>query len=85
MLVAGGALGTARLLHRSGIRPDALGRGISFHALLFGQVVLAADICPPAGEKDLAPRLWIPPTAACTLARAGAARHLSAAGRRSRR
>jgi choline dehydrogenase-like flavoprotein len=64
VVVAGGALGTARLLHRSGIRPDALGRGISFHALLFGQLVLPADMCPPAGASDVAPRLWIPPTAA---------------------
>lgn len=62
VLVAGGAIGTARLLHRSGIRPSALGRGISFHALLFGQIALNADICAPAGEKDMAPRLWIPPT-----------------------
>ncbi|MEZ5891056.1 MAG: hypothetical protein R3D52_12930 [Xanthobacteraceae bacterium] len=57
VLVAGGAIGTARLLHRSGIRPSALGRGISFHALLFGQIALNADICPPTGEKDMAPRL----------------------------
>lgn len=64
VLVAGGAIGTARLLHRSGIRPDALGRGISFHAVLFGQIVLEADLCPGAGESDLAPRLWIPPTPA---------------------
>ena len=62
VLVAGGALGTARLLHRSDIRPGALGRGISFHALLFGQVALAPELCPPAGEADLAPRLWIPPS-----------------------
>lgn len=64
VLLAGGAVATARLLHRSGIRPDALGRGISFHALLFGQVVLDAAMCPAAGEYDIAPRLWIPPTAA---------------------
>jgi choline dehydrogenase-like flavoprotein len=64
VLVAGGALGTARLLHRSGIRPHALGRGISFHALLFGQLVLPAEMCALAGEKDLAPRMWIPPTTA---------------------
>ena len=65
MLVAGGAIGSARLLHRSGIRPDALGRGISFHAVLFGQLVLAADMCPAAGAPDVAPRLWVPPTEAC--------------------
>jgi choline dehydrogenase-like flavoprotein len=65
VLVAGGAIGSARLLHRSGIRPDALGRGISFHAVLFGQLVLAADMCPAAGAPDVAPRLWVPPTEAC--------------------
>jgi len=64
VLLAGGAIGTALLLHRSGIRPYALGRGISFHALLFGQVVLDAGMCPAAGENDIAPRLWIPPTKA---------------------
>jgi len=64
VLLAGGAVGTARLLHRSGIRPGALGQGISFHALLFGQIVLDSGVCPPAGEKDIAPRLWIPPTRA---------------------
>lgn len=62
VLLAGGAVETARLLHRSGIRPPALGLGISFHALLFGQIVLDADICPSADENDVAPRLWIPPT-----------------------
>lgn len=64
VLLAGGAIGTARLLHRSGIRPSALGRGISFHALLFGQIVLEASIVSSGSEKDLAPRLWIPPTPA---------------------
>jgi choline dehydrogenase-like flavoprotein len=64
VLLAGGAVGTARLLQRSGIRPSALGRGISFHALLFGQIVLDAGMCPPAGENDVAPRHWIPPTRA---------------------
>jgi choline dehydrogenase-like flavoprotein len=64
VLVASGAIGSARLLHRSDIRPSALGRGISFHAILFGQIVLDADTCPPASEKDFAPRLWIPPTTA---------------------
>lgn len=62
VLLTGGAIGTAGLLHRSGIRPRALGRGMSFHALLFGQIVLDAGMCPRAGDKDLAPRLWIPPT-----------------------
>lgn len=64
VLLAGGAIGTARLLHRSGIRPSALGHGISFHALMFGQIVLDAGTCPAAGDNDAAPRLWIPPTRA---------------------
>jgi hypothetical protein len=64
VMLAGGAIGTARLLHRSGIRPNALGRGISFHALLFGQIVLDSGMCPATGENDIAPRLWIPPTTA---------------------
>ena len=64
VLLAGGAVGTARLLHNSGIRPDALGHGISFHALMFGQVVLEAGMCPPAGDTDMAPRLWVPPSSA---------------------
>jgi choline dehydrogenase-like flavoprotein len=64
VLLAGGAIGTPRLLHRSRIRPDALGRGISFHALLFGQVVLRPEACPASGESDVAPRQWIPPTPA---------------------
>jgi len=62
VLVASGAIGTARLLHRSNIRPESLGVGISFHALLFAQVVLTADLCPPADASDLPPRLTIPPT-----------------------
>jgi choline dehydrogenase-like flavoprotein len=64
VVLAGGAIGTARVLHRSGVRPDALGRGISFHAVLFGQVVLRPEMCPVAGAIDLAPRQWIPPTPA---------------------
>jgi C-glycoside oxidase len=64
VLLAGGAIGTARLLHRSGIRPRGLGRGISFHALLFGQIVLDVDICPRPSDNDVAPRLWIPPASA---------------------
>ena len=62
VFLAGGALATPRLLHASGIRSQALGRGISFHALLFGQVILKSDLCPSAAEPDVAPRQYIPPT-----------------------
>ncbi len=62
LLVAGGALGTPRLLHNSDIKPYALARGFSFHALLFGQLVLKANLTSSKGEMDLPPRLWIPPT-----------------------
>lgn len=62
VLVAGGALATPRLLHRSGIRPKALGRGVFFHALLFGQALLDPGIYPPPREADIAPRLCILPT-----------------------
>jgi choline dehydrogenase-like flavoprotein len=62
IFVAGGAIETPRLLHRSGIRPTALGRGISFHVLLFGQVVLETALCPANHGSDLAPRFYIPPT-----------------------
>ena len=64
VLLASGAVGAPLLLHRSGIRPDTLGRGVSFHALMFGQVVLSEDLCPGAGDEDILPRLWIPPTEA---------------------
>ncbi|MBY8978039.1 FAD-dependent oxidoreductase [Rhodobacteraceae bacterium NNCM2] len=64
ILVAAGAIGTARLLHMSGIRPPALGHGISFHALLFGQIVLDPGLCPAQGEADIAPRLWVKPVEA---------------------
>jgi choline dehydrogenase-like flavoprotein len=62
LLIAGGAVGTPQLLSRSGIRPTALGQGFSFHALLFGQVVLDPTVSAPASVADVAPRLWIPPT-----------------------
>lgn len=61
-VLAGGAVATPRLLCRSGIRPEPLGRGISFHALLLGQVVMQSDLCAAANEVDVPPRLYIPPT-----------------------
>lgn len=62
LILAGGAIGTPKLLYRSNIRPEMLGRGFSFHALLFGQIVL--DPALSARGIDATPRLWIPPTPA---------------------
>ncbi|MBT3256949.1 MAG: FAD-dependent oxidoreductase [Deltaproteobacteria bacterium] len=62
LILAGGAVATPRLLHSSGIKPETLGRGFSFHALLFGQIVLSSGMCPSASVPDVAPRLRIPPT-----------------------
>ncbi|WP_298987313.1 GMC oxidoreductase [uncultured Roseibium sp.] len=61
-LIAGGALGTPRLLHKSGIRPEALGRGFSFHALYFAQLVLSPELASTPARDDVPPRYWIAPT-----------------------
>ena len=62
IFLAGGAIKTPRLLHASGIKPAALGRGFSFHTLLFGQVLLDSDLAAAVDATDIGPRLWIPPT-----------------------
>lgn len=62
ILIAGGALGTPRLLHKSGIRPDALGRGFSFHALHFAQLVLSPELASTPARDDVPPRYWVAPT-----------------------
>jgi choline dehydrogenase-like flavoprotein len=64
IVVAGGAIGTPRLLHRSGIRPPALGHYLSYHPLLICQLVLDDSLCAPQGVSDREPRLQIPPSAA---------------------
>lgn len=62
-VIAGGAIGTPQLLFRSGIRPEALGRYLSYHPLAVCQIVVDAEYCAPDGEIDIAPRLQIRPNA----------------------
>ncbi|SBS78631.1 Pyranose oxidase [uncultured Mycobacterium sp.] len=59
VVVAAGAFGTPILLHRSGIRPQALGRYLTYHPVLYSQLVLDRQLC--GSTDDLPPRLWIPP------------------------
>lgn len=60
VVVAAGAFDTPILLRRSGIRPPALGRHLTYHPVLYSQLLLDPDLC--GGADDLPPRLWIPPT-----------------------
>ena len=62
IVVAAGAIGTPQLLHRSGIRPKALGRGLSYHPILICQLVLDESLCAAPGVRDREPRLQVPPT-----------------------
>lgn len=62
IVVAAGAIGTPQLLHRSGIRPTALGRWLSYHPILICQLVLDESLCAASGVRDREPRLQVPPT-----------------------
>jgi len=62
IIVAAGAIGTPQLLHRSGIRPKALGRWLSYHPLLICQLVLDESLCAAPGVRDHEPRLQVPPS-----------------------
>lgn len=62
-IVAAGAIGTPQLLHRSGIRPSALGRWLSYHPILICQLVLDEGLCAAPGVRDREPRLQVPPSA----------------------
>jgi choline dehydrogenase-like flavoprotein len=61
MVIAAGAFDTPILLHRSGLRVHALGRYLTYHPVLFAQLVLDENLCSADGF-DLPPRLWIPPS-----------------------
>lgn len=61
VVVAAGAVETPGLLWRSGVEHPALGRHLSFHPVLLGQVVLDRPV-GPGPEPDPLPRLAVPPT-----------------------
>ncbi len=63
-MIAGGAIATPRLLRRSGIDHPALGRGFSFHLLIFAQIVLEPALAAPTEQTEVPPRLYVPPTPA---------------------
>ena len=61
VVVAAGAFDTPLLLHRSGLGSPALGKCLTYHPVLFSQLVLDESLCRDDGY-DIAPRLQIPPT-----------------------
>jgi choline dehydrogenase-like flavoprotein len=61
VVVAAGAFGAPILLHRSGLHTPALGTYVTYHPVLFSQLVLDERLCS-GGDFDLPPRLWIPPS-----------------------
>lgn len=64
VVLAAGAVDTPRLLWRSGLAPEALGRRLTYHPVLIGQIVLDADLCDQGAALDPRPRLCLPPTPA---------------------
>lgn len=64
IVIAAGAIGTPQLLHRSAIRPRALGHWLSYHPLLVAQLVLDETLCAAPGVHDREPRLQIRPGSA---------------------
>jgi choline dehydrogenase-like flavoprotein len=85
VVLAGGALATPRLLHRSGIRPAALGRVhlVSRAAVRSGGPEGRYVPCRPRDRRRAAPVDSTDPASA--VAHPGASRHLPAARRRSGR
>lgn len=63
VVVAAGAFDTPLLLRRSGLGSPALGRYLTYHPVLFSQLVLDENLCCGDGY-DIPPRLQIPPTTA---------------------
>lgn len=62
VVLAAGAVDTPRLLWQSGLRPRALGRHLSFHPILIGQVILDDGLWDTGENLDPLVRLGIPPT-----------------------
>jgi hypothetical protein len=61
-VVAQGAVETPMALWRAGLGGEALGRHVSYHAVLIAQIVLDDELFDPGPDPDPLPRLCIPPT-----------------------
>jgi choline dehydrogenase-like flavoprotein len=60
VVLAAGAIGTAQLLHASGIRPWALGRFATDHPMVGSRVALAAPLLDGVGFDDPEFGVWVP-------------------------